>query len=296
MVNKVKVMLLYYTGTYNTRYITNRIKEKMNLEIVDTIEVDEKMQVIDLEGYDFIGIGYPIYAFNVPNIFIKYLKKLSFPKYSKYFIYKNSGETYSLNDASSNDIVKLLKKQKCYISNEYHFMMPYNIHFRFSDELVSEILKMDEKLIDILMYEVFTNVSNIKKYKLKHKIVSSIFKIQCIGGFVNSFFYKVNADCSKCYICVNNCPTQNIYVKNNKVRFKHNCVMCMRCSMYCPCNAISIGFLNGWKVNGKYDYTRKSENNKKVIDSNTKGFFKCYVKTYDYINKRYSEIFDKIDN
>lgn len=295
MVNKVKVMLLYYTGTYNTRYITNRIKEKIDFALIESFEVDGKSQIISLEGYDYIGIGYPIYAFNVPNIFINYLKKLTFPSDSKYFIYKNSGETYSLNDASSNSIIKVLKKHNCLVQNEYHFMMPYNIHFRFPNDLVNEILLMDEKLIDILIYEVFENISNISKYKLKHKFISDIFKIQYIGGFVNSFFYRVNEKCSKCLLCVKNCPTENIFEESGKVKFKHKCVMCMRCSMYCPCNAISIGFLNGWKVNGKYDFSKSMVNDHKVITENTKGFFKCYVKTYNYINKRYLEIFGKTD-
>ena len=45
-------------------------------------------------------------------------------------------------------------------------------------------------------------------------------RIQYIGGPINSFFYGVDdKKCSKCQICIKNCPTKNIYLnKKNKVK------------------------------------------------------------------------------
>lgn len=69
----------------------------------------------------------------------------------------------------------------------------------------------------------------------------------------------------------------------------------MRCSMFCPENAIHIGFLEGWRVNGPYDFDkiRTIENNEKIINDETKGFFRCYNETYKYINERHKELFEK---
>ena len=69
--------------------------------------------------------------------------------------------------------------------------------------------------------------------------------------------------------------------------------MCMRCSFYCPKDAINIGLLNSWKVNGKYDLERINNDNN--IDSNyifkqKKFFFKGYYKVINKINKRFDEI------
>ena len=58
-------------------------------------------------------------------------------------------------------------------------------------------------------------------------------------------------------MCIKNCPMNNIFKnKKGKIKFKHNCMMCMRCSFFCPKDAINIGFLQwwGWKVNGAYDF------------------------------------------
>ena len=50
--------------------------------------------------------------------------------------------------------------------------------------------------------------------------------------------------------------------------------MCMRCSFYCPKDAIKIGFLNGWKVNGKYnfDIIKKNELKQYITNDNVHYF------------------------
>ncbi len=291
-------LLLYYTGTFNTRYVTNILKsrlEKVDFN-VETYEIDPlNTERLDLSKYDIIGLGYPIYGYNAPWPFLKFILKQKFPKGMKVFIYKNSGETEIANDASSISVVHKLRFNGAVCKNEYHFLMPYNIHFRFDENLVKEMLDMDEKLYDILVYEITHDIPNIKKYKLFPRFVAFWVKIQFIGGDINSFLYKVHHDkCTHCGLCIKRCPTKNIYEnKKGQVAFHHNCLMCMRCSFFCPTAAIDIGFLQGWKVNGRYDFAkiRQLKLDKPYITKDTKGFFKCYIKTYDYINTRHKEIF-----
>ncbi len=293
----MRCLLVYYTGTYNTRYVTTMLKGKLeekNVE-VETYEIDFlNLEKLDLSSYDLIGLGYPIYGFNAPYAFLKFIRKQKFPKGIKCFIYKNSGETYHANDASSLSVRNKIRRDKAEITNEYHFMMPYNIHFRFEDNLIKEMLDMDNKLMDILIKEVLDDIPNIKKYKFIHKMITRIVRIQFIGGNINSFFYKVDNDkCSRCGLCVKKCPTKNIYLnKKNKIKFHHKCLMCMRCSFMCPKDAIKIGLFESWHVNGPYDFKKINalNNDKPVITKETKGFFKCYIENYEYIESRYKEL------
>ena len=161
----MNVLLIYYTGTFNTRYVSKMLEKKFsdNGHSVSLYEIDPlKTERLDFEGYDLIGLGYPIYGFNAPYPFLKFIKKQKFPKGIRTFIYKNSGETYHANDASSINVYHKLKHDKAIIENEYHFIMPYNIHFRFDEHLVKEMLGMDEKLLDILYHEVTSGIKNIK--------------------------------------------------------------------------------------------------------------------------------------
>ena len=253
----MKVLLIYYTGTYNTRLLSNQLKNELEKkgDKVDTVEINVETEIVDTSGYDLIGFSYPIYGFNSPLPFNKYVRKLKFNKNQKYFIYKNSGETLAMNNASSRILIRIMNRQKVKFVGEYHFVMPYNIHFPFEKEFVKQILEYNKKLMAIMLY----NLDNGIIFKIKSNVIYNIAAffvgIQKIGGNVNSFLYKVDMNkCVNCNKCVNTCPHNNIYIKNDKIKFHHHCDMCMRCSFFCPTNAIKIGFLEGWKVNGEYKF------------------------------------------
>ena len=78
-------------------------------------------------------------------------------------------------------------------------------------------------------------------------------------------------------------------------------MMCMRCSFYCPKDAINIGFLQmwGWKVNGGYKFNEIINNeqlNGKYINENSKGFYSCFIKKWKEIDTKHNEYFPKINN
>ena len=297
-----KCLLLFYSGTNNTTYLTYKLKDRL---VNEGLEVDIyrinplKIEKLDYSKYDLVGIGYPIYGFNVPKPVHKFIRKQKFDKNPKYFIYKNSGETYGANDSSSLIIKHRLNHFKCHLSNEYHFMMPYNIHFRFDEKLVKEMIIMDDLLMDILVKEVLSDINNIKKYKLINNLINYPLRLTYIGGNINVLFYKVDkTKCVSCGLCVKNCQMNNIYFdKNNRVKFHSRCVMCMNCTLNCPRDAIKMGLFNKWKVNGSYNFPSIEQIliESPIINKETKGFFKCYIKTYNYIQKRHKELFETIE-
>ena len=294
----MKVLLIYYTGTYNTRLLSNQLKNELEKkgDKVVTVEINVETEIVDTSGYDLIGFSYPIYGFNSPLPFNKYVRKLKFNKNQKYFIYKNSGETLAMNNASSRILIRIMNRQKVKFVGEYHFVMPYNIHFPFEKEFVKQILEYNKKLMAIMLY----NLDNGIIFKIKSNVIYNIAAffvgIQKIGGNVNSFLYKVDMNkCVNCNKCVNTCPHNNIYIKNDKIKFHHHCDMCMRCSFFCPTNAIKIGFLEGWKVNGEYKFKEIEKDDSidsNYITKNSKGFYKCFIKTFDFIDKEYNKIFN----
>ena len=249
-----KCLLVFYSGTNNTTYITNKLKVRLENEgyEVDIYRINPlKLEKLDFSNYDLVGIGYPIYGFNLPGIVHKFFKKQSFIKDQRYFIYKNSGETYGANDASSLALRRLIKRRKGNLTNEYHFIMPYNIHFRFDENLVKEMLGIDELLMDILIKEIKDNIPNIKKYKFIHRLINHPMRLTYIGGNINVLFYKVDKKkCINCGLCIKNCQMNNIYHdKQGKIKFHSHCLMCMNCTLNCPKDAIKMGLFNSWRVN-----------------------------------------------
>ena len=294
----IKCLLIYYSGTNNTTFLTNKLSERLEKE---GIEVEKyrinpiNLETLDLSKYDLIGIGYPIYGFNLPGIVHKFFKKQKFPGNPRVFVFKNSGETYSANDSSSLVLRKILKREKANFTNEYHFIMPYNIHFRYDEKLVKEMLEIDELLLDILVKEITENIPNIKKYTFTNNLINHLFRLTYIGGSINNLFYKVDkSKCIKCGICVNNCQMKNIsFNKKGDIKFHHHCLMCMSCTLNCPKDAIKMGLFNSWRVNKPYNFKEIEKINltEPIITDETKGFFKCYIKTYKDIKARHKELF-----
>ena len=72
----MKILLIYYTGTYNTRYLSNQIKDRLisNNNEVDLIEITSTTLPVDTTSYDLIGFSYPIYGFNSPLPLINMLE------------------------------------------------------------------------------------------------------------------------------------------------------------------------------------------------------------------------------
>lgn len=282
----MKILLLYFTGTYSTLYITTLIKNQLinDNNQVDVFSLCEKNK-INVDNYDLIGIGYPIHAFNAPKIVEEKIKKLNI-KEKKYFIYKVSGEPYKYNNASSYKIYKILKKKHNELMGEYHYVMPYNILFKTDEKFIRYEMDYNIRYIKYMC----KNLENKKEYKVNifERFITFIFKIQRLGCKINSRLYKVDKrKCIGCRKCIKSCPTNNIKYdrKTKKFVFSNKCIMCMRCSFNCPKDAISIGLLNKFKVNGQYDFLHINslENDYDLSLENRK----FYLKFKDY--------FDKID-
>lgn len=294
-----KAILIYFTGTGNTKLLAESIKNRFyleNLYDVDLFEINIDTKVIDLKDYDLIIFSYPIYAFNTPIIFDKYIKKLKLLN-KKYLIIKQSGEPLKLNNTSSYKLRKWIKKNNGELLEEYHFLYPYNIHFKYPDNLVKELYILNNKLMDILIYELKNNIKNTTKLNYFYILNSKLFKIQRLGGPINSLFYRVDKNkCINCNLCINNCPTHNIELKNKKIKFHLKCIMCMRCSFSCPTDAINIGMLQSWKVNGAYDYDKIIKNDNldgKFIENNQTRFYKLFNKKIKNIEELHNFYFKK---
>lgn len=296
----MKTLIIYFTGTYNTKYLVEKIKERFQkdeLGEITTFSIDGSSKPISLTPFDLIIFSYPIYAFNTPIIFDRFVKKLHFHEKQKVIIAKQSGEPLKLNNSSSYSLIRKINREKAILLGEYHFLMPYNIHFRYDDNFIKELFNYNNKLLDILIYEYKNKIIRKVKYNLFYAFNSFIFKIQRLGGPVNSYFYKVDySKCIRCNRCVNECPINNIVIKNNKYKFKNKCIMCMRCSFNCPKDAINIGMLNGWRVNGGYDYKRiinDSNIRGEYLKEHNKGFYKIFKKIIKENDEKYNEYFSQ---
>ena len=258
----MKVIIYYFSGTGNTEKVAREyesalIGEGHEVTLASLPLSYEEIAATNVETYDLIGIGYPIHAFNAPEVVIKFAKALpKLEEKKRVFVFKTSGEPVRMSDVSSLKLESVLRKRGYSIENEYQYVMPYNIIFRHDDAAVYKMWTTAKAVIPIDVREILSGTQSRPKKVAFGPLIAGALRIEHGYAHVNAKFYKVKKNCVHCNLCVKTCPTKNIKVNDNgKIKFGTDCTMCMRCSFNCPVNAIDLGILKGWKVNGAYSFT-----------------------------------------
>ncbi len=248
-----KALFLYFTGTYHTKALVDSFCEELKTHGIesDAVPILEVDGLLSLHGYDYIFFSYPIYAFQTPQPFLASLKKLSFPKESTYYVIKQSGEPFSLNNSSSHPIAKILKKQGIALRGEFHFLYPYNILFAYSPAWKERIAAYDVILLPYAMNKVINKEEHHLPYTaFTYGTAHFISFLERFGAKIDGpLFHVKKKKCTKCGLCLRSCPKHNIKNKNGYPKFSSHCVLCMRCAYRCPSDAIRIGILNPIRVN-----------------------------------------------
>ena len=245
----MKILLAYFTGTYNTLFLTNVMANllKNKGHEVEVKVIDYRLK-FNADKYDLIGIGYPIHHFNAPKFINKMLIKNKV-KNKKIFIYKNGHNTIS--SASSLSIIKDLKKNK--FINEYHFLMPSNINDAFGKDFTSYLIKKNISYLD----HITSNIDSTKeiKYSFNEKAKTFIgkFKLNKIKKSMKRNFVD-KSKCIRCRKCTSFCPVGNIKYDKllRRIVFYNNCEACLRCVNFCPSGAISYNELTKLKQENTY--------------------------------------------
>jgi NAD-dependent dihydropyrimidine dehydrogenase PreA subunit len=215
-------------------------------EIADGTERAEERDLV---------ICYPVYGFNMPRILKTFCRNLK--SGGNIWFLKTSGEPLHLNDNSSAELIRILRKNGYAIKGEFHFIMPYNMVFRHTDELASRMWETAKERIPDAAKKIANGEEAPIAAPLSAKIVSGLCRVEHWFYPRNGRLFRIDPKkCVRCQKCVKNCPTKNITFENGRFRFGKSCIGCVRCSFNCPTGAIHIGLIDFMRVNGPYEFTR----------------------------------------
>lgn len=296
-----KCIIYCFSGTGNTKTVAQSILTELASygyegEIFSiTYQAYKQKQFPNPNEYDLIGVAYPGHAFNAPQLFNKFIKLL--PKAQKgqrAFIVKSSGEPFSVNNSSSGAAKRYLRKKGYNLTYEKHYLMPYNIMFRYPKGLAKQMYLYQIEMAKSSAKKIAEGEKELLRPNLGSLIMCLLGKIEWFGAWFNGLFFRVDKrKCVNCGLCANNCPAKNITVKNGKYRFGKHCILCCRCTLNCPKNAIKMGLLNGLKVNGVYKFKNLEEDESvsgNYVNDKTKGYYKKFNKYYNKIDEELKAI------
>ena len=235
-------MVLYFSGTGNSRYVAERIASIIN---DDCINLFERLKVNDLSEIktdrDFVIVS-PTYGWQIPHILRDWLKqsKLSGSK-NIYFVMTCGGEIGN----ASKYLSRLCKEINMNYMGCAEIVMPENYIALFDAPEKSEALRIIEnsepdieKSAQIILSDKTIPEKSIGAVdRLKSSIVNTVY----YPLLIHSKKFTVSSDCISCGKCVKACVMNNIKLIDGKPVWTDNCTHCMACICSCPKSAIEYG-------------------------------------------------------
>ncbi len=251
--------LFYFSGTGNTRSVTRMIKESFqNRGIgVESFSIDElisKKINIEVDKYSMIGMGYPIHGFGAPRIVETFLSLMPSGNNKDVFIYTTAADFVAVNYNASAKVAKEFKIKGYNVFYERIICMGSNFLIKYDKELEHQLYLAAYEKAGALCTDVLARKRRKNRLNLIFGGVVSL-----IHWFEDKFAPLVGSSlhttekCNLCGLCVRNCPTNNIYVKDNKISFKRECFLCMRCIYACPQKAITAKSFNFFILKDGYN-------------------------------------------
>ncbi len=250
----------FFSGTGNTLLVVKKMrdtfKEKgidVNLHKIEGSNPDE----INLEHV--IGIAFPVAVFSTYPFVWDFIKALPDTTGTEIFMVDTLG---GFSGGIVGPLREIVKKKGYTPIGAMEIQMPPNI-FYIQDEETNQS-KVEKGLITAKMYAL--DLMNGKTKWERFPVLSDAMRLFSIGALklteidLHQKFFIFDADdekCSKCGICVDLCPVKNIKMEENEYP-KHslNCQYCLRCTSFCPRQAIPC----------KFNYKRKTYHAVNVLE------------------------------
>ena len=235
-------MILYFSGTGNSKYVAEQIAKITNDELVSINEKLKYNHTGKITVQDRLVFVVPTYAWRIPRVVRDWIIKTDF-RYDEntWFVMTCGSEIGNAEKYNK----KLCNAKGFNYMGSAQVVTPENYIAMFDSPTTEEIEKIFTKA-DKEIENIANQIKENKPFATPRNNIQDKF----MSGPVNMLFYPMfvkdkdfyaDDKCTNCGKCVKICPLNNIEIKNNKPVWNKNCTHCMACISYCPTGAIEYG-------------------------------------------------------
>lgn len=244
-------MIVYFTGTGNSRFAAECLAAQLQDELVDAREYIRSGKTANLESEKSWIFVSPTYAWRIPSVFQRFIENSSFSGSRQAYFVMTCGD--SIGNAEAY-VRKLCAKKAFEFRGLVKVRMPENYIAMFnapSKELAKAIIMRSERLL-VKEAARMRNGERLpdQKVRLGDRILSGpvnpVFYACCVKA---RLFYATDA-CIGCGKCADMCMLNNIRIEGKRPVWGRDCTHCMACICHCPAEAIEYGK----KSQGKWRY------------------------------------------
>lgn len=235
-------MILYFTGTGNSKYIAKAMGHKLDDEVVSSNEYIKRNEAPAFQSEKPWVFVYPVYLSTIAEIFANFIRKADF---------EGSKEAYFIATcASTMGASPNLGKELCELKNFIYkgtekVVMPQNYiaFFKMTEPEECEKRQKDALVVVEELCNVINNHGNLEGKMVsgfEHAATKLVEKMYN-GSFTKTKKFHATDACVGCGICEKNCPMNRITMVDKKPKWNGSCVHCMACINQCPKQAIEYG-------------------------------------------------------
>ncbi len=233
-------MVLYFTGTGNSRYVAEQVAKILNDEIVSINDIIKVGEVVDFDSEikPYVIVS-PIYGWRIPKFIEDFLIKNTFHGSMRFYVIGTCGDG---SGNAYNHLLNVCVENNIKLKGFAEVKMPDNYVMLFDvktlEEARSEILFEYSNILDIA-----NKIKNDEDFilcgrnNIKNRMLSGVVNTAFNKIFVSSKGFHTNASCVLCGQCEVFCAFNNITVKD-KVTWGEKCTHCCGCISQCPKQAI----------------------------------------------------------
>ena len=235
-------MILYFSGTGNSKYVAKRIADALGDEILNLNDRIKASDTSLVETGERVIIVTPTYAWRIPRIVRDWLLKTELHGAKQAWFVMTCGSEIGNANKYNRD---LCAEKAISCMDTAQIVMPENYIAMFSapqaDEARQIVAKaepdIDRAIAAIQANQPFAPTRNNLYDRFMSGPVNPIFYKFCVKADA----FTVSDTCIGCGQCAKRCPMNNVTLKDGKPVWGKNCTHCMACICYCPKEAIEYG-------------------------------------------------------
>ena len=235
-------MILYFSGTGNSKYVAKRIADALGDEIVNLNDRIKASDSSSIETGERVIIVTPTYAWRIPRVVRDWLLKTELHGAKNVWFVMTCGSEIGNADKYNRE---LCAEKAISCMGTAQIVMPENYIAMFKAPQADEARKIvaqaepsiDRAIAAIQRNQPFAPTRNNLYDRFMSGLVNPIF----YKFFVKANAFTVSDACIGCGQCARRCPMNNVTLKDGKPVWGRNCTHCMACICYCPVSAIEYG-------------------------------------------------------
>lgn len=248
------MLIHYFSGTGNAERAAQHLAKSLPGKIlVHSIESGLPQEIEKAKYHIFL---FPVYATFVPHIMRQYMAHLPRQNYVPAAVIPVHGEINQKKTIPGHIGVAaewarwLLIRRGYKVAYTNKIGYPANISIAGilpKPAAIVALLKAGDVQAEKIAEDITQQKKSLLKYPLVLYFACILFGVafDLLGRRWIGKLYVADHHCTRCGICIKNCPAKAISLQKNQPRWNYQCEGCLRCFNRCPQKAIQVSC---WRI------------------------------------------------